>query len=152
MVGVLSIRPKLTFQGQTNRVPVSLQNVEIFAVDSDIHYHVNFGGTLAGTSAIVWSDVSSSYSSMEWASQPAMKVTGGINVLGGYIAAAEDKKLNFAGGSAKSLARNVELFLDPAGAHPTSTVDKLTDQITITAETLGTDTDVGAVFEWIEEK
>lgn len=150
---ILSIRPKLTFKGQTNRVPLTLENIEVFSQDADIHYHLNFGGSvIGGTSAVVWSDVSSSYSAIEYAIHPSGTVAGGINIAGGYIAASEDKKINFAGGARKAIARGVELYLDPDGAHPTSTVDKLTDQVSITAETLGTNSDVGAVFEWIEER
>lgn len=149
-VDVISIRPRTTFLGLENRIHIALQGLEVFSEDADIHYHIKWGG-VSNSSSAGWTPISTAFSSVEYTTAGTL-TTGGLVVLEGYVPASEDKKINFAGASAKNFAHNVDLALDIGGAHPTVAINKLTDQLTVTAQTLGADSDVGAVLSWVEDQ
>ena len=77
---VLSIRPKLTINGRTNRGQVVPREFAVFS-DSNAYYEVVLGGTLGGTP--VWNSVPGG-SAVEF-DVAGTTVTGGVVVESGYV-------------------------------------------------------------------
>lgn len=80
---VLSIRPKLTFGGQTNRGQVINIGFILFATANNIYYEVFYNHNLGGTP--VWTSVNDD-SIVEY-DVAGTTVTGGIRATSGYIPA-----------------------------------------------------------------
>ncbi len=149
-VDVISIRPRLTYKGKTNRLHMVIQGFEVFSEDQDIHYDVIYGGT-SNSSSAGWLPVSTAFSGMDYTVSGTI-TTGGVKIAEGYVQANTIGANAEAGGASQAFQHEIELSLNIAGnGHPTVAADGLSNQITITAITLGADSDVGASISWVEE-
>ena len=142
IIPIVSIRPRATFFGQTNRVLFDLQETTIFSEDGPLAYEIVYGASLDGAS---WVDANSDFSAMQL-DIAATGASGGIVVAQGYIAAAK-----ISGGTRFSdLKSRLPMALEIDGSHPAS---PLSDSYTITGIRIGaTNTDVGAHFSWKERR
>lgn len=149
-VELLSIRPRLTYQGKTNRTHIVVSGFSVFSEDADIHYEIVWGG-VSNSSAAGWLPVSTAYSGMDYTVSGGI-TTGGLTVSEGYIPAATQGSFNFAGAERQAFEHSIKLSLNVDGdGHTTVPTDTFTDQLTIRALTLGTDSDVGCSINWVEE-
>lgn len=121
---ILSVRPKLTFNGVTNRVFSIKEDISLYCEDASIYAEVVYGGTLTGAS---WADVNSSFSSME-RSVDATGITGGISIFSWVQPAATQVFSRLLTQSLIAILTRYPLTLNIAGAHPTT---PLTDNLSI---------------------
>jgi hypothetical protein len=126
---LLSIRPKTTFNGLTNRVQVIQRLFEIQnqASNSLVAYDVIYDGTLTGAS---WVSVDAD-SVIEY-DISATSIAGGIVVASGFIASTNQSKSSVQTG----ITGRLPIALDIAGANPTPLSIRLTN-ITGTASSVG---------------
>lgn len=84
---VLSIRPKTTYQGLTNRIKFILENINILVTGNNpVFWELVVGASFSG--APTWADVNTSYSGFEYGIGGTFSsLTGGIVVASGYCAA-----------------------------------------------------------------
>lgn len=111
---VLTLRPKLTFNGITNRARVSFIDVEVYnGGNQPIEWHLVIGQALTGTTT--FNDVNASYSSTEYNTAGTLSGAYAAKIDGGYVPS---------GGSFKSATNTVinsryPITLNAAGAHRT---------------------------------
>lgn len=131
-IPLLSIRPKATFNGITNRVKILPDAVSVFNNSNLVILDVLFNPTLTGAA---W--VSADSSSVVEYDVTATSLTGGILLGSGFAGATNQSK----GGSDKGILGRVPLALDLAG-NPTI--------ITIAATNLGGNGSCLASINWQE--
>lgn len=136
---ILSIRPKTTYQGQTNRKSIRLACASIIATTpSDILLmRVRFGATLTNATFAV--DPGTFYAAE--VDIAATAAAGGIVVHSASIGAESSVSLG-------ELLDNVVASLDVDGNHPTS---PLSDIITIEVRSASVNADALAGLTWFEE-
>ena len=111
---VLTLRPKLTFNGITNRSRVSFIDVEVYnGGNQPIEWHLVVGQALTGTTT--FADVNASYSSTEYNTAGTLSGAYAAKIDGGWVPAS---------GSVKTVTNTVinsryPITLDAAGAHRT---------------------------------
>jgi len=111
---VLSLRPKLTFNGLTNRSRVSFIDVEVYnGGNQPIEWHLVVGQALTGTTT--FNDVSTAYSSTEYNTAGTLSGAYAVKIDGGWVPAS---------GSVKSVTNTAinsryPITLNAAGAHRT---------------------------------
>lgn len=82
---MLSIRPKTTFKGQTNRTKIVLESLDVLVTgNSPIHWELCIGDTLTGAA---WTDASTNYSAVEYDTTATTGASPTIVVDCGYVAA-----------------------------------------------------------------
>lgn len=129
---VLSIRPKATFNGITNRVPLLLNSFELFAVQDSVYVQVLYNPTLTGAS---FTSVNTN-SAAEYDTS-ATAVSGGSILFEGYVPGGGKGADNFV-----NTLQEIVLGLDIAGS--------VQDIITVTAAKLNGNSDVYAALTWEE--
>lgn len=129
---ILSIRPKATFKGITNRSSIILSDINVFADTQPICVEVFHNGTLTGAS---FSEINADSTVEQDISATA--VTGGHLIDAFYLAAGKDGGIQL-----KDVLSRVPFALDIDAANP--------DNIVVTATSLSTSTDVGAAIHWLE--
>lgn len=124
-VPLISIRPKATFGGETNRMKTVQRELQVLNTgNGTAEVSVFFEGTLTGASfASVEAD-----SSLE-VDTSATAVTGGHLVLSFYVPASNQA----AQAQAITLIGNLAMSLDIAGANPTNLTIAVTNHGTVTA-------------------
>lgn len=137
---IISIRPKQTFNGITNRGIIIPESYNIYSEDQSIAVQTVFGATLVGA---IWNSVDSN-SIVEF-SVAATAMTGGTVISNDFAAAVSSG--NSGGVLDESITNRVPLTLDIDGNHPTS---PHTDAFTIAATSLVGNTDVAANINWKE--
>jgi hypothetical protein len=111
---VLTLRPKLTFNGLTNRSRVSFIDVEVYnGGNQPVEWHLVVGQALTGTTT--FNDVSTAYSSTEYNTAGTLSGAYAVKIDGGWVPAS---------GSVKSVTNTAinsryPITLDAAGAHRT---------------------------------
>lgn len=114
---ILSIRPKALFQGITNRIRIVPMNLSLLVTSNDCFWELVYDPT--PSVAPSWTDVNTSYSSVEYATHGAngTAITGGITVMSGFAGSAQ-------GSFAREIGAGIEfkypLTLDMNGANPKS--------------------------------
>jgi hypothetical protein len=132
---VLSLRPKLTFNGITNRARVTYIDAEIFnAGNFSVYWQLVIGQAITGTTT--FNDVNTSYSTVEYNSLGTISGSPAIVIDGGWVPAS---------GSANGVSNTVvssryPITLDAAGSHRLNGTLSL-----ILTSTSGTQTCYGAV-------
>lgn len=133
---ILSIRPKLTFQGRANRIFNIMKSVDFYGSDT-MAWEVIYNGALTDA---VWNDVNSTYSGMEYDSA-ATDITGGIVIDEGFLGVAGSGRNR--AGAGRGLLSKVQLALNAAG--------DTADILTLVANQVGTSNpNVGGGFSWRE--
>ena len=133
---VLSIRPKLLFNGVTNRAQVILQAFNIIGTGALTNYKLIYNGSL--TSAAFQSVDADSLVESDTA---ASAITGGIAVYSGYIASGTIGGASFTPGS---FVYRLPFTLDYAGA--------TADILTLAVQGVGGTTKVVGSLVWKEIK
>lgn len=135
-VPVLSIAPKVTFNGVTNRGQIKLDVMDLLAGANAILWELVYNGTLTGAS---FSSVNSeSITNFDTA---ATAISGGTVIDSGYVASG--------GGASRSsetedLSARLSLSLDFAGTTP--------DTLTLVATSFGAATLVNVAITWAEAR
>ena len=111
---ILTLRPKLLFNGLTNRSRVSFIDVEVYnGGNQPVEWHLVVGQALTG--ATTFNDVSASYSSTEYNTAGTLSGAYAVKIDGGWVPAS---------GSVKSVTNTAinsryPITLNQAGAHRT---------------------------------
>jgi hypothetical protein len=111
---ILTLRPKLLFNGLTNRSRVSFIDVEVYnGGNQPVEWHLVIGQDLTGTTT--FNDVSASYSSTEYNTAGTLSGAYAVKIDGGWVPAS---------GSVKSVTNTAinsryPITLNQAGAHRT---------------------------------
>jgi hypothetical protein len=109
---VLSLRPKLTFNGITNRARVTYIDVEIFNTGNfAVYWQLVLGQAITGTTT--FNDVNTTYSTVEYNALGTVSGSPSIVIDGGWVAAS---------GAAKGVVNAVvasryPITLNAAGSH-----------------------------------
>jgi hypothetical protein len=130
---ILSIRPRLTFNSQTNRIPISVESLE-FYIDAATNAFVEvvFGGALTGAA---FADVDTANSAAQF-DVAATAITGGTIVASAYVTGA-------ARGITRAVPPRTPLTLDAAGVVQTP--------LSVVATRIGGGaTNVAAALDWLE--
>jgi len=111
---VLSLRPKLTFNGITNRSRVAFIDVEIFNNGNQpIYWALCLGQAITGTTT--FNDVNTTYSSTEYNILGTISGSPAIIIDAGYVAASGGAK----GVTNTAVNSRYPITLNAAGAHRT---------------------------------
>jgi hypothetical protein len=129
---LISLRPKATFNGITNRIPIFPQETTIITINQPILVQVYINATLTGASF-----TSAGTNSAAEYDVSATAVTGGTLVLETYVDNTGSSNLDLT-----ELSDNVILGLDIAGS--------VQDNIVITATSLAGGTSTWAQIGWQE--
>jgi len=111
---ILTLRPKLLFNGLTNRSRVSFIDVEVYnGGNQPVEWHLVIGQDLTGTTT--FNDVSASYSSTEYNTAGTLSGAYAVKIDGGWVPASRSVK------SVTNTAINSRypITLNQAGAHRT---------------------------------
>ena len=129
---ILSIQPKLTFAGQTNRIHLLLEKIKVLALTNNIYWRIVYNGALTGAS----------FNSVDLNSAVnkdivATAISGGVVVASGYAVAPS------AGVVSEDIQRVVLPFtLDYNGLNP--------DTFTLVGAGVGAAASVAGAFSWVE--
>lgn len=138
---ILSIRPRATFNGITNRGVVVPKAFEVVSEDTTVRYEIILNGTLTGPA---FADVDT-VNSLVQVDVAATAIAGGLVVDSGFLSGARDK--TEAGFVGEEFMSKLVLASDIAG----TTTDILTVAVSI-INSAGTASDCGAGFTWKEER
>jgi len=111
---ILTLRPKLLFNGITNRSRVSFIDVEVYnGGNQPVEWHLVVGQALSGTTT--FTDVNTNYSSTEYNTAGTLSGAYAVKIDGGWVPAS---------GSVKSVTNTVinsryPITLNAAGTHRT---------------------------------
>ena len=132
---LVSLRPKLLFNGITNRMELIKPQYDLGIENNNVIYQIIYNGTLTGDSfASVNSDSAVEYDFS------ATSISGGIVIDGGYLfAGTTNKNTGQIGGD---LLSRLPFSLDIDGANPI--------KLTIVARTLSGTVDSYASMKWLE--
>lgn len=109
---VLSLRPKLTFNGIANRSRVAFIDVEVFNNGNQpVYWELCLGQAITGTTT--YNDVNTTYSSTEYNVVGAASGSPAIVIDAGYVAASGGAK----GVTNTAVNSRYPITLDAAGAH-----------------------------------
>ncbi len=114
-VPLISIRPKTTFNGITNRELFKLHSVNTLVTgNSTVLFELVLGGTYGGQA---WSDVNGTYSAFEYTSTPGTftNLTGGV-VIASWYGTANNGSLSVITQDFEDNSINYPISLDRAGA------------------------------------
>lgn len=109
---ILSIRPKTTYNGLTNRIKFILEQINILVTGNNpIFWELVVGAAFSGAPS--WADVNTLYSGFEYATGGTFSsLAGGIVIASGYCAASATSPQQVAG----RVASIYPITLDVAGA------------------------------------
>jgi hypothetical protein len=111
---VLSLRPRLTFNGITNRSRVAFIDVEIFNNGNQpVYWKLCVGQAITGTTT--FNDVNTTYSSTEYNILGTISGSPAIIIDAGYVAASGGAK----GVTNTAINSRYPITLNAAGAHRT---------------------------------
>lgn len=141
---LLSIRPRLTFNGIVNRTQLLEELFTVLTQDESVYYELVYGGAITGGA---WNNVDTTYSVVE-ANLTATGITGGFVADAGHAFGSTALFGNVRASTARSSIRpRLPLALNIAGAHPTT---GLRDTLTVVATSMGGATDIAASINWRE--
>lgn len=107
---LMSIRPKTTFNGITNRIKFVLDNIDIAVTGSNaVFWELCIGQALTTPS---YADVNATYSSFEYDTAGTLSGSPAIVIASGYVSASNQAK----GSISRSLSTKYPITLDAAGA------------------------------------
>jgi hypothetical protein len=137
---VLSVRPKLTFKGLTNRIKVVPANFSFLVTANDCLWELVYKPTFTGVP--VWQDANTAESSVEYAAHSGVgtgAITGGIVVASGFAGSAQ-------GAFAREVGSLIEfkypITLDLNGANPIA--------FSLVCTSLNNTSNVRATINWAE--
>jgi hypothetical protein len=133
----LSIRPKTTFAGITNRAQISLEEVMVLAESGSIFWELIYNPTLGGSPS--WASVNTN-SAVEF-DTAGTTVTGGTRIACGFASGGGDTAR---GNDTRGLAGLIPITLDAAGV----TADIVTLCVTAFTGTVS----VNASIHWMEQR
>lgn len=108
---MLSIRPRLTFNGIVNRVKLTLVDIEIYnSGNQPIYWELVIGQALT---APVYTDVNTTHSSIEYTTGATMSGSPTVIIDSGYAASSGSTKADVTA----TIAARYPLTLNAAGAH-----------------------------------
>lgn len=134
---VLSIRPKLTFNGLTNRAFMTLEGISLFVKTNDAFFEIVFGGTLTGAAF-----ASASPTAVSEFDTAATAITGGAVIFSGFGAAGSG-----------SVAASASLQLDTRSPLTLRQIDGLAasqDPLTIVCTAFSGTSNVSAAINYRE--
>ena len=137
---VFSIRPKLTFQGRTNRVRIVPQDIGLIVTTNDALWELVYDPSFTGTP--VWTDTNASYSSVQFSvhsDAAAGALTGGLVVASGFAPAAQG---SFAKFEAQKFDFKYPITLDINGSNPKA--------LALVCTSLNNTANVKALMNWAE--
>ena len=109
---ILSLRPRTSFNGITNRTRVAYIDVEIYnAGNQPVHWQLCLGQAISGTTTYI--DVNTTYSSSEYNILGTLSGSPAIIIDGGYIASSGSAK----GVTNTAIISRYPITLDAGGAH-----------------------------------
>lgn len=136
---VLSIRPKATFNGITNREMITFLDCYIIASGEDALWELVYNATLTGAT---WSDVNTTNSGVEFSTSNITNPAG-IVIYQGLIAAATRSAIASFASAASGRSTKLPLTLDIDGANPIA--------LSLVIRNLGVGViDVNATMNWNE--
>src|SRR5574343_25196 len=107
---IMSIRPKTTLNGITNREKIGLQHINILAGANPVFYELVIGATFSV--APTWADVNATYSGVEYATGGTLSGVG-LVIESGYLGSSN---ANAGSVSVQNIADFYPLSLNRAGA------------------------------------
>ena len=108
----MSIRPKLLFNGFTNRSLFQLESVDVIALgNNSLEYDISLGQALSGTTT--FADVNTAYSAFEVNTAGTLDGTPALSFAGGYAPATGNSK----GAIKADLTQRYPITLNQAGQH-----------------------------------
>lgn len=111
-IHMLSLRPKLTFNGITNRVKLAFIDVEFFNNGNQpVYWQLSIGQAISGTTA--FNDVNTTYSATEYNILGALSGSPAIILDEGFVTASGGAK----GSLNTFITARYPITLDAAGAH-----------------------------------
>lgn len=137
---VLSVRPKLTFKGLTNRIKVIPANFAMLTTTNDNLWELVYRPTFTG--APVWQDANTADSSVEYAVHSGVgtgAITGGIVVASGFGVAAQG---SFARDIAELIDFKYPITLDLNGSNPIA--------FSLVCTSLNNTSNIKATLNWAE--
>jgi hypothetical protein len=109
---LISLRPKLTFNGIANRTRVAYIDVEIYnAGNGTVKWELCIGQAISGTTT--FTDVNTTYSSSEYNVAGTLSGSPAILIDGGWVASGAQAK----GVTNTAIISRYPITLDAAGAH-----------------------------------
>lgn len=136
---VLSVRPKTTYNGRTNRTHIELAEFFITAATNNSFFEIVIGGTLGGAPA--WTSVGTN-SVMEF-DVAGTTVTGGTTVLSGYVLTGSGTVRNIATGDINIRNPLVLRQIDGLAANQ--------DSISIVCTSIAGTSNILACLNWHEQ-
>lgn len=137
---VFSIRPRLTFNGLTNRIRVIPQDLGLIVTTNDAYWELVYNPTFTG--APVWTNADTTNSSVQYSTHTGVgngAITGGIVVAAGFAPAAQG---SFARYEAKGFDFKYPITLDLNGANPIA--------LSIVCTSLNNTANVRSLLNWAE--
>lgn len=141
---VLSIRPRLTFNGIVNRARIDPARFWAFSEDQPVYAELVYGGVLTNAS---FANVDTTHSVIE-RDVAATAITGGVTIAAIPIPASSIGINESPSSNIITVLSRLPLALDTAGAHPTT---PLTDNLSVVVTSIpGTATDISGGIDWKE--
>lgn len=136
---VLSIRPKATFDGIVNRTNILVGEVDILVLGtSPVKWELCVGDVLTGSTT--YSDVNTTYSSVEYNTAGTTSGAPARVILAGYVQASSQSR----GAATRKISTKLPITLDAAGApRPLGT-------LTLLATGIGASSSIQASISWRE--
>lgn len=108
---ILSIRPKTTFNGITNRITPQIESIEVLVTgNSPVYWELVVGQAISGTTT--YTDVNTTYSGMEFNTTGTISGSPDIVLASGYVPSTTNSK----GTSLEQVRHRIPITLDAAGA------------------------------------
>ena len=137
---VFSIRPRLTFNGLTNRIRVIPQDLGLIVTTNDAYWELVYKPTFTGAPA--WVNADATNSSVQYSLHTGVgngAITGGVVVAAGFAPAAQG---SFARYEAKGFDFKYPITLDLNGANPIA--------LSVVCTSLNNTANVRSLMNWAE--
>jgi hypothetical protein len=136
---LMTVRPKTTFKGYTNRTKFVLEEVSIMNTGNKAaQWYLGIGANLVGAS---WTDANTNYSAFEYDTAATAPTPWTVLIDSGYTPAAAGNKNDV---SATVISSKYPITLDAAGANRDE------GQISLFAEDIGGSTSLYFALKWKE--
>lgn len=134
---ILSVRPKLLFNGEVNRIPIELNGISIASQTQIVYWQLLKNATLTGPSFVSVSPESAAEYDIS-----ANSFSGGIKISEGYILSSSQGNTTISQSNSVNLNKQNYIGLDVDGTTQES--------FTLVARTISSTSNVFAVLNWEE--
>lgn len=135
----ISLRPKTTFNGITNRAQIMMLEIDVLVTGSSpVYWELVIGQAITGTTT--FSDVNTTYSTVEYNTAGTVSGSPAIEIDSGYVASANQTK----GASSNTITARYPLTLDASGAQ------RLLGTVSLVITGVGGASACQASLKWVE--